>query len=148
MRTENDYNAFLSKELRKRMDHLRFIKASDKHIGGVPDFIMWSDGTSRGFETKFINDFPKTERGKILSHVFKPKQITFLSDMQKTANYGFGGIFCKATGFLYVMSVESIPEDGNWTNGDFQALVHSGEVVLFEKSDIDGLLKYLFYLEV
>lgn len=144
MKTENDFNAYLSKELRRYIPDLHFIKASDKHIAGVPDFILWSESTSRGLEVKFIKEFPKTERGKVLKHAFGGKQISFLSHMEKTANHGFGLTYCKENNFMYLCRVQDIPEDGNWKYGEFKQALESKKFKVFLKDEIQPLLRTMF----
>ena len=130
--------------LRKLVPELHAAKVSDKHIAGIPDFLLWAVGTSRGLETKFFKGFPKTDRGKILTHNFKPKQVTFLNHMEKTANKGYGAIYCKENNFIYVVSVTNIPESGNWTHGEFKAAVKAGHFKVFVKDEVEDMLNYLF----
>jgi len=145
MRTENDFNAYLSKEFRKTVPTVHFSKVSDKHIAGIPDFLLWSSSTSRGLESKMISGFPKTGRGRVLTkHPFTPKQLSYMSHMEKTGNHAFGVIYCKENNFMYVVRRNHIPESGNWTKAEFQEAVTSGQFKVLLKSETQELLRVMF----
>lgn len=145
MRTENDFNAYLSKELRKHIPDLHFSKLSDKHIAGIPDFMLWSMATSRGLESKMITGFPKTDKGRILTkHPFTQKQLSYMGFMEKTANHAFGLIFCKENNFMYLVRHKDIPESGNWSYGEFKEALEKGIFKVFLKSEIQELLQTMF----
>lgn len=145
MRTENDFNAYLSKEFRKRVPELHFSKLSDKHIAGIPDFVLWHRSTSRGLECKMITDFPKTDKGRVLTkHPFTLKQLSYMGFMEKTGNHAFGLIYCKKDNSMYLARRNRIPDSGNWTYAEFKKAVDDGEFKVFPKEQITELLNTLF----
>ena len=112
MKTEHDLNKFITRKLKARED-LLFLKASEKYVAGVSDFLIWSHGRGMAVETKFIKSPPT--KGKLLSHPFSSKQISFLKNFNKKGGckaYGLIGVGSQK--LLYPVMWYEIPESGNW----------------------------------
>ena len=84
MKTENEFNAYLSREF-KKIRGLRSIKASDKYTPGISDFLLWKGGLGGFLETKFLKAFPRPS-SLLLKHPFSTEQVSFLKGMSKIAD--------------------------------------------------------------
>ena len=144
MRTENQFNAYLSGEFKRFYPKLTYMKTSDKYNVGVPDFFLWAYGTCRGLESKFIKKLPENADSKLLEHPFSPTQLTFLHKIEGTFNHGFGVIGCDANKIMYVIRSPFIPSNGNMTRQELQDLIDMGKVTLFEFEDIEAFFDHLF----
>lgn len=141
MKTENEFNAYLSKELKRWRPEVYTMKAADKFRTGVSDFILWGWGRSVALETKFIKEWP-SERGKLLKHPFTGPQLTFFRNIQGTGCHAFGLIAVKEERKMFAISAGHIPESGNWKTKDF--LDCSPVCVTLDWKSIESLLAYLF----
>lgn len=142
MKSEGEYNAFLSKEFKKRSPELHSVKIADKFSVGISDFIIWNCATSAGLEVKFIKDWPIRSTTKILKHPFAGAQKTFLESIALTRNAGWGLIAVESEKRAYAIPYDKIPDTGNWTHEDF--LIEGFTWIHYE--DVDNLIKLLFDL--
>lgn len=143
MKTENDFNAFLSSEFKRYLPGISALKTSDKYQIGLPDFIIWGYGLSAGVESKFILDFPKRKGTKVLKHPFKRDQISKLKEIDDTLNRGYGIVGVKKNKIIYVFDVRDIPyPSGNWTYEEFTTMAQT-KAKLFEFGDIEAMLEYI-----
>ena len=124
MKTENDLNAYLSRGFKKYGSSLYAFKAADKYTSGMPDFLLWHAGVSYAIEVKFIKDLPKTKAGKILSHEFTPRQLTRMKQMAAAGVSCVGAVGIAGDG-LYLVPLESLPEDGNWSLQAWESGAHA-----------------------
>lgn len=141
MKTENDFNRYLSKELSKFHPHIHHFKASDKFTAGVSDFILWGRGTSLALEVKFIKDFPKGN-GQLLKHPFTGAQKTFMESIELAHHTACGLIAVGANKSMYLVPHEVIPENGNWTWLEFNKL--RIDLKWFYWSSLRGMLELFF----
>lgn len=118
MKTENDFNAYLSKQF-KRMRNLRALKTADKYSPGISDFLLWKDGKGAFLETKYIKDYPKPNR-KLLTHTFSTKQLSFLEEGELRGGCpAWGAIGVGSEKKIYCFPWYLIPSDGNWKTEEF-----------------------------
>lgn len=117
MNNENDFNGYLSKEIRKLGTAYKAVKLSDKFKIGLPDWFMFHQGLTVAVESKFFQRFPK--RGRVLKHPVTGPQISYMKSLS------LAGVPCKviigssATGLVYVLDFVQVPQCGNFTVGDF-----------------------------
>ena len=102
MKTEGEFNAFLSKEFKKH-EGILAIKTADKYRAGISDFILCVDGHMVCIESKFSTVEPKTSTQKILKHDFAPEQKTFLKRACTAGASTFGLVACKSTKLMYLL---------------------------------------------
>jgi hypothetical protein len=143
MKTENDFNRFLSEEIKRLSPDIFYFKAADKYGLGVPDFLLWGYGYSTVFETKFIQEMPARNTTKLLKHTFKRTQQSFIKKIIATDNPGWGIIGCKASRVIYVINGDAIPESGNLNTLELQGLMKMGKVKLFEFGDIEEMILFM-----
>lgn len=118
MKSENDFNRYLSKQF-KAMRGLVHIKTADKYTPGVSDFLLWSGGKGAFLETKFIRKMPRVT-ANLLKHPFSSKQVSFLKGMTNVAGcpaWGAVGVFEEKR--IYCLPSWMIPFEGNWKVVDF-----------------------------
>jgi hypothetical protein len=140
MKTENDYNAFLSKQLKKFSPQVHTIKISDKFTAGISDFLIFCNHKSLGLETKFEKAFPKRETSQVLSHSFSGPQITFLESLALTGNMGYGVVCIEEEESMYVFPYQTIPANGNFTLKEFNAKF----IAKIPMKDIESLVEFFF----
>ena len=119
MKNENDFNKFLSKELRKLGPSLFALKASDKFSAGVSDFLTWYNCHSTVIESKFVRDWP-SDRAKLLQHTFTGPQRTFMESVELAGCRGIGLVGIGSEKRFFVVDFSQIPEGGNWKTWDFK----------------------------
>jgi hypothetical protein len=118
MKSENDFNRYLSKEFRT-MRNLMCIKTADKYTPGISDFLLWSKGRGAFLETKFIKKIPSTT-AKLLRHPFSSKQVSFLKGMTNVAGCpAWGVIGVQLEKKIYAFPSWMIPSEGNWIVEEF-----------------------------
>lgn len=122
MRTENDFNAKLGKELKKLSPSVKFIKASDRFTIGVSDFLIWAYGKNVGVESKLIKEYPVKGTSKLLSRPFTGAQRTFLNELEMSGSKGYGLVAVKSEKKMYLIRSKDIPKSGNWTLAEFNLL--------------------------
>lgn len=140
MNDEHDFNKVVSSFLDKKAPNLTFIKSSDKYTIGIPDFIVWADGTSYVFESKFIQKMPMREKSKILAHKFKGPQYTFLQRIKRAGCLAIGLIAVKEEERIYV--INNVPKSGNFTLEEFRHQNFKG----FYFEEINELFHYIHLL--
>jgi len=117
MNTENDFNGYITKEIRKLGTDYKAIKLSDKFKIGLPDWIMFYRGQAVAVESKFVRRLPK--RGKVLKHPVTGPQISYLSSLS------MAGVTCKVIvgaafdSHIYVLDFTELPVGGNFYPTDF-----------------------------
>jgi len=121
VRTENELNSLLSRELKKveQLHGTVSLKTSDRFQVGISDFLIWHNDTSIGIESKFTKSLPKKD-GLVLSRPFTGPQRTWLSRMSRTGCGGFGLVGIDSLKTAYVFHRAHIPESGNWTKSEFE----------------------------
>ena len=143
MKTENEFNALLSKKLKSMSPHIHYIKASDKFTIGVSDFIIWGGGgNSLVMESKFVKEIPGPN-AKLLKHPFSGSQKTFLESVALTKNQAFGLVGVHSWKEMYLIPQPLVK--CNWTVSEFQELIKNPEV---ESVDFGNILKLLLRLWV
>jgi len=143
MKTENDFNRFLSAEIKRLSPTVFAFKSADKYGLGVPDYIIWGHGYSCVFESKFIQSLPDKPNTKILKHTFKRTQQSFMKNVMGASNPAWGIIGCKKNKIIYVIEATSIPESGNFTHAELQELIKLKKVKLFEFNDVEEMILHM-----
>ena len=118
MKTEGEFNSFLSKEFSRLTPMLKYLKASDRFAIGVSDFLLWYKGRSRGLECKFVKEI-KSQNRKILEHPFSGAQVTFLEGLVLSGSDGFGLVGIKSLKKMYLLDVSVLIQGTNWKAKDF-----------------------------
>lgn len=137
MKGENDFNAHLSRGLKKLYKNgFSYLKASDRFSSGVSDFLLWHMGRSAAIESKFIEDFPARPNTKILSHAFQGAQMSFFKRMEPGGAGLYGLIGIKKHKVMILVPHHQIPEEGNWTKAQFLKELSSGMFISFYMDDI------------
>lgn len=122
MKTENDFNAFLGKELRllqKPPAWTFYMKAADKFRSGVSDFLIFHARTTLALENKFIREWPG-DNVLLLSHEFDGTQQTFLESVSLSGNRAFGLVGVGSEKAMYAIHWSYIPKKGNWKTREFK----------------------------
>ena len=121
-KTENDLNAYLSKQFKQIRPAIASVKLAEKFHIGISDFILLQGGRGTIMETKNIRDFPKSH-GKVLSHPFEPEQLSFLKRVALADVPVWGVVAVNQVETLWAFPLESIPESGNWQRQEFFSAV-------------------------
>ena len=137
--TENDFNAELSKHLRKMTPEVHYIKASDKFTVGISDFLLWHKGTCAAVESKYVREWPRPS-ANLLKHAFTGPQVTFLESVALTKNKAYGLIGVGEEQKMYLVNWVQIPPSGNWTTRQFIEM----QFTTFAIKDVDGLVRWIF----
>lgn len=141
MNTEGEFNAFITKEIRKLGPDFKAIKLSDRFRIGLPDWIMIYQGKAIAVEAKFVRKAPA--RGKLLSHPITPPQLSSLKSMALAGCGCWGLIANGETRRMAAVGLPGIPEGGNFTYDLFQDSLNR-YVFLFDFSDTHKMLKTMF----
>ncbi|NDG28273.1 MAG: hypothetical protein EB120_13995, partial [Proteobacteria bacterium] len=75
MKNENEFNAALSKALRRLQPRVFMIKASDKFTIGISDFLIFGFGKTLALECKYAREWP-SDKAQLLKHPFTGEQQT------------------------------------------------------------------------
>lgn len=140
MKTENDFNAELSKKLKKYSPEVHTIKISDKFTVGISDFLIMCMGKTLALETKFEKSFPQRQTSQVLSHPFSGAQLTFLESVALAGNMGYGMVAIEETQKMYVFPYAAIPVSGNFTRAEFE----SRFVAEIPLNEMDRFLLFFF----
>lgn len=136
VRTENDFNSLLSREL-KKLEQLYgtvSLKTSDRFQVGISDFLIWHKTTSIGAEVKFTKTLPKKD-GLVLSRPFTGPQRTWLNRFGRTGNGSVGIVGIDSIKTMYVFHHTAIPGSGNWTKSEFDEALRWALPVSFKGQD-------------
>lgn len=137
MKNENEFNAELSKRLKRLRPVVHAYKVCDRFTEGVSDFIIWIKSTSIGVESKFVSKLPKNDGLVLAKHPFTGPQITFLDNLLLTGNKGVGLVGIEERGLMYIIPSEVIPPSGNWKLSYFDSMNFKSVPIL----DVDSLLQ-------
>lgn len=118
MKTEGDFNAALSKQLRKA--GIFAIKVADKFTIGISDFLILHNSRTLAMECKFISDWP-SDKARLLKHPFSGEQLTFMESVRLAGHMAVGLIAVKEAGRMFLVESRLIPHSGNWVSGDFRS---------------------------
>ena len=140
MKTEGEFNAYLSKQLKKYNPQVASVKIADKFQVGISDFLIWANSKSLALETKHIMDLPERKTTKILTHPFSGAQLTFLETISLAGSMGYGLISIDSEQRFYVIHYKDIPSDGNFTRAQFEAVTKAS----FSYKEIDQFLSFFF----
>lgn len=121
MKSEGEFNAWMSKEYKRKSPDVFAIKVSDRFQAGIADFMVWRNGKSIAHENKAIMNFPQTDK-LILKHVFDGVQQTWLETFELAGNRSYGIIAVLKLGKFYVFDRKYIPPSGNFKMSEFQAI--------------------------
>lgn len=114
MRTENEFNAKLGKDLRKlEPSGTMTLKVAEKYHIGVCDFFIWRNGRCAAVEVKFVRELPK-RNGKVLGHEFDGPQISFLKRIAASGSPAWGLIAIHEVKKIVLVPARDIPPEGNW----------------------------------
>lgn len=144
MKTENEFNAELSKQFKKFEPHLKAVKSSDRISIGISDFTLYGNCLSCALEVKFVKELPVRESSAILGHKFDGGQITYLESIWLTGNNAFGLIAVEQEKMMYLFDMKHCPPDNRIEFFDFH--MRDLKQAWFQKvpyGDINGLLKIL-----
>lgn len=136
MKTENEFNAFVTKQIQKLGSSYKAIKASDRFHIGISDWLIYHDGKAIAVESKFVKKIPKS--GKLLGHTITGPQITFLKTMELAGTRGFVIIGFGELGQIAVIPTEEIPKEGNYNVKDLST-EH-----WYYFNEIEGMLSFMF----
>ena len=140
MKTEGQFNAYLSKEIKRYSPRVHVIKVADKFTTGISDFIIWCNGRSMGLESKFIDDLPKRKSTKIFSHPFSGAQVTFLESLNLAGSFGFGIVAIESQKKFYVIDYDRIPPGGNFTLEEWES---TGKIP-WNYDQVEDFIQYYF----
>jgi len=130
LRTENEFNARLTRDIRKLGTTYKAIKMSDRFKIGVPDWLMFYEGRAVAVEAKFIQKIPA--RRKVLSHPVTGPQISYMKSLT------LAGVPCKVIigaafdDLVRVVDLEDLPEDGNFSVEQFALITETGSCKMSE----------------
>lgn len=124
MKNENEFNAALSKSLRRLQPSVFIIKASDKFTIGISDFLIFGFGKTLALECKYVREWP-SDKALLLRHPFTGEQQTFLESMQLSGHAAFGLVAVGETKEMFLIPGSRIPRDGNWDTGSFKTESHA-----------------------
>ena len=143
MKNENEFNAYLGKELRKLRNPRGFayMKMSERFQEGASDFYLAQGGVSAFVECKFISELPVKLTTKVLGHQFTGAQLKFLDDMELGGIKGYGLVAVKRLEVMVLVGRHYVKE---WTLGEFIQLLQSNQANTIAWHDVPLLLAVLF----
>lgn len=122
MKDENDFNARLSRELRKLHPKTYHTKTSDRFSVGISDFLIWRGGKTLAIEIKFCKCLAEKNL-VLLKHPFTGAQQTQLENHELVGNRAFGGVYINDSNQFVVIPRSLITQSGNWYTHDFKEKV-------------------------
>jgi len=142
MQTEHRLNAQITTVL-KKVGYM-YIKTSEKYMAGVSDFLVWRDGIGLALEVKMSRKrmLNKEVKGKLLSHPFSSKQISFLKGFSIIGGGRAWGVICLSDlSRLYPVRWDELPASGNWDAKEFLEKHGNTFVAVHE---IEDLMHYMY----
>ena len=107
MKSENDFNAYLGRELKKLSKKgFSHLKISDRFHPGVSDFFLWHQSIGSAIESKFIDNLPVRGTTKIMTHPFTGAQKGFFKRMEPGGAGRFGLVGIKRYKMMALIPVE------------------------------------------
>lgn len=141
MKTENDFNKYLTIQF-KKIKWLKCVKTADKYTPGISDFMLWAQGKGAFLETKLIKKLPKLS-SLLLRHPFSSKQVSFLRGMTSVAGCpAWGAIGVLEEKMIYCATSWMIPIEGNWTTMEFLKMRSKLDQTLYD--DEKAIKEYPF----
>jgi len=139
VKNENEFNAYLSKELSKLSPGLAKLKMAEKYHIGVPDFCLWLDGRSVLFESKFVRSIDQWSDRVGLKHPFTGPQRSFLKTMIRAGVPAFGVIGVGSRKRMILVPGDELDRP-QWLERELFILCNSG--IAFD--EVPRLVKWMF----
>ena len=136
MKTENEFNAYLSKKFRAT-NATAVLKVCDKITPGIPDFLIWRGTRSLAIESKFVAKLPKKRTAQLLKHTFSGPQLTMLETLSIGGAITYGLVGIGETKLMYLIPRDKIPMCGNW---DVEGFFHQTGTTVYRFDEADVIL--------
>jgi len=145
VKNENEFNAYISKQLRliRNEAKIAFLKTSEKFAVGVSDFLVFKDGHAACLECKFIKELPDRSGTQVLRHPFGGAQLKFFDDMQIGAVPAWGVVGVKEYDVIVLVD-RLVVGKGNWVKRDFMDIINWNipGACVFDIKDVALLVTY------
>lgn len=151
MKNENEFNAWMTSQIRKLGTRYKAIKLSDRFRFGVSDWLIFHDGKGIAVESKAIKNLPKTMRGKALKHPVTGPQMTFFESMRLAGIKGYVIVAILDHRSITAVPYPCVPKHGNFPIEAiyeaewFRKIVPCTAHLKFNFSDIHAMLDQMFY---
>ena len=149
MNNENEFNAWLTKDIRKLGTEIKAIKLSDRFRSGVSDWLIFHKGLTIAVESKAVKELPK--RGRALKHPVTGPQLSFFESMRLAGICGFVIVAELDIRAMTVIPYPSVPRSGNFTVEDILHAAHFKNVcpstpcLKFNFTETRDMLNQMFF---
>lgn len=142
MKTENDFNRHVTKQIRLLGTSVCAVKFSDRFKAGISDWMIFKAGRVVAAESKFIRELPGPRATNVLKHPVSGPQFTFLKKMTLCGarSFVFLGIGCLKK-IVLIRQIE-VPQSGNFSPEWLEKKLKEGPVFSFH--DLEGVVDYIF----
>jgi len=142
VKTENDFNRHVTKQIRLLGTSVCAVKFSDRFKAGISDWVIFKAGKAVAAEAKFIRELPGPKAAKALKHPVSGPQLTFLKKMTLCGARGFIFLGIASLKKILVINQLEVPMSGNFTPAWLIEKLEAGPVFSFH--DLEGVVDYIF----
>lgn len=136
MKTEHEFNKFLTRQFKILGTEYKAIKTSDRFKIGLPDWIVIHKGRTVAIEVKFVRSIPK--KGKLLKHEVSGAQRSNLTSFKLAGAPSFVLI---GVGDQKTMYVFRSLDSGNITVEELNELIGVYNTWRHDFSDVKDMIK-------
>jgi len=142
VKTENDFNKYVTKQVRLLGTSVSAVKFSDRFKAGVSDWMFFKAGMAAAVEAKFIKDLPGPKASLALKHPVSGPQITFLRKMTLCGVRSFVFLGIGSLKKIILIRQLEITDSGNFSPEWVREKLEVGPVFSFH--DVEGIVDYIF----
>lgn len=149
MNNENEFNAWLTKDIKKLGSSIKAVKFSDRFRPGVSDWLIFHNGITIAVESKAIKSLPK--RGNALKHPVTGPQMTFFESMRLAGICGFVIVAELDIRVITAIPYPHVPENGNFPVKEISSAEHFTKVcptnpcLKFKFTETRAMLEQMFF---
>lgn len=140
MRGENDFNRYLTMQIRKLGTSVKAFKMSDRFHIGASDWMIYHGGRAVALEAKYVRE--EDRKKVVLKYKITGPQLTFMKSMALAGVPGFFLIGVQDTKRMYLVPAGEVASTGqlHWD----ELFDTSSKTVWFHISEVAEMITYLF----
>jgi len=139
MRGENEFNQFVTAQIKKMGTSYKAFKVSDRFHIGASDWMIFHNGSAVVVEAKHIDKIK--DRGTVLSYKLTGPQLTFMQSMALAGVPGWVFIGVRDGGHIITIPASIVPENGQLI---WQHIHTEPRIKIRHNSEVQNIVRALF----
>jgi hypothetical protein len=139
MKGENEFNQFVTSQIKKMGTSYKAFKVSDRFHIGASDWIIFHNGNAVVVEAKYIDKIK--DRGAVLNYKITGPQLTFMRSMSLAGVTGWVFIGVREGGKIITLPASIVPENGQLL---WQFIHYDERIKIRDNSEVQNIVRDIF----